>query len=209
MTGYLLRPIVPVLVSTSAAIFLVGVLSTIMRGDEIPLFLLQPVVLVLAAGAAYLLDDESKLMTDVVPASMLRRRTSRILVGFAVLAVGGAVLAGLLQRWAPSAPLPALAWETAGLAFLAVAASAVTALHGESEPGNLVTSAGALIFIGVLILQPLLHLNWLLSSPEDSAHAGWWAAVMFAAAALTLLLSSHEWSPPRTRGPRRPRMVQR
>jgi hypothetical protein len=208
MTGYLLRPIVPTLVSTTAAIFLVGMLSIIVRGDGIPLFLLQPVVLVLAAGAAYLLDDESKSMTDVVPASMLRRRTSRILAGFAVLAAGGTVLAGLLQRWAPSAPLPALAWETAGLAFLAVAASAVTARYGESEPGNLVTSAGALIFIGVLILQPLLHLTWLVSSPDDSAHGGWWAALMFAAA-LTFLLSSREWSPSRTRGPGRPRMVQR
>ena len=208
MTSYLLRPIIPVLVSTSAAILLTSVLAIIVRGDEIPLFLLQPVVLVLAAGAAYLLDDESKLMTDVVPASLLHRRTSRVLAGFAVLAVGGAVLAGMLQWWAPSAPLPALAWETAGLAFLAVAASAVTARHGESEPGNLVTSAGALIFIGVLILQPMLHVTWLVRSPEDSAHGGWWAAVMLAAA-LTFLLSSREWSPLRARGPRRSGMVLR
>lgn len=206
MTGYLLRPIVPVLVSTTAAIFLVGVLSTIVRGDEIPLFLLQPVVLVLVAGAAYLLDDASKSLTDVVPPSLLRRRSSRILAGFAVLAVGGVVLAGLLQRWAPSAPLPALAWETAGLAFLVVAVSAVTARYGESEPGNLVTSVGALIFIGVLILQPMLHVTWLVSSPEDPAHGGWWAAVMFAAA-LTFFLSSREWSPFRACRPRQPAQV--
>ena len=198
MTSYLLRPLIPVLVSTSAATLLVVVLATVMRGDEIPLFLLQPVVLLLAAGAAYLLDDESKSMTDVVPASLLRRRTSRVLAGFAVLAGGGAVLAGMLQWWAPSAPLPSLAWEAAGLAFLAVAASAVTAGHGESEPGNLVTSAGALIFLGVLILQPMLHVTWLVRSPEDSAHAGWWAAIMLAAA-LTFLLSSRKWSPPRAR----------
>jgi len=208
VTSYLLRPIIPVLVSTSVAILLVGVLSTVMRGDEIPLFLLQPVFLVLAAGAAYLLDDESKSMTDVVPASLLRRRTSRVLAGFAVLAVGGAGLAGMLKWWAPSAPLPALAWETAGLAFLAVAASAFTARHGESEPGNLVTSAGALIFVGVLILQPMLHVTWLVRSPEDPAHRGWWAAVMLVAV-LTFLLSSREWSPLRARGPRRSGLVLR
>ena len=57
-----------------------------------------------AIRSAYLLDDESESMTDVVPAFLLRRRTSRVLAGFAVLAVGGAVLAGMLQWWAPSAP---------------------------------------------------------------------------------------------------------
>ncbi len=202
MTSYLLRPIIPALVSTSVAILLVGVLSTVTRGDEIPLLLLQPVFLVLAAGAAYLLDDESKSMTDVVPASLLRRRTSRVLAGFAVLAVGGAGLTGMLKWWAPSAPLPALAWETAGLAFLAVAACAVTARHGESEPGNLVTSAGALIFVGVLILQPMLHVTCLVRSPEDPAHRGWWAAVMLVAA-LIFLLSSRERSLLRARAPRR------
>ncbi len=191
MTGYLLRPIVPVLVSTAAAVFLLGVLSTIVRRDEIPLFLLHLIVLVLAAGAAYLLDDEAKPLTDVVPASLLRRRTFRILAGFAVLAVGGVVLAALLQWWAPSAPLTALAWESAGLASLSVAASAVAARRGEAEPGNMVTSAGALIFVGVLIAQPMLHATWLVSSPEDSVHGGWWAAVMVAAA-LTFLLSSRE-----------------
>ncbi len=193
MTGYLLRPVVPVLVSTCAAIFLLGVLATIMRGDEIPVFLLQPVVLVLAAGAAYVLDDEAKAMTDVVPGSLLRRRTARVLAGFAVIAIGGVVWAGLLLQWSPSAPLPALAWETAGLACLAVAVSAVTARHGESEPGNLVSSAGALIFVGVLILQPMLHVTWLVRSPEDPAHGGWWAAVI-AAATLTFVLSSRERS---------------
>ncbi len=203
MTGYLLRPIVPVLVSTCAAIFLLGVLATVMRGDEIPLFLLQPVVLVLAAGAAYVLDDEAKSMTDVVPGSLLRRRTARVLAGFAVIAIGGVVLAGLLRLWAPSAPLPALAWESAGLACLAVAVAAVATRLGESEPGNLVTSAGALMFIGVLILQPVLHVTWLVRSPEDPAHGAWWAAVIVAAA-LTFVLSSREWSASQAHEPRQP-----
>jgi hypothetical protein len=205
MTCYPLRAIVPVLVSTTTAILLIGGLSIIVR-DEIPLALLQPVVLTFAAGAAYLLDDASRSLTDVVPTSLLRRRAYHILAASAVLAVGGAVLAGLLQQWAPSAPLPALAWETAGLAFLAVAGSAVIARYGESEPGNLVTSGGALIFLGVLILQPVLHVAWLVSSPEDPAHGGWWSAAMLAAV-LTFLLSSREWAPPRARRSRPPTQV--
>jgi hypothetical protein len=204
MTYYYLPPraILPALVSTSAAILMVVGLSIVVR-DEIPLLLLQPVVLVLAAGAAYVLDDPSRSLTDVVPPSLLRRRAYRVLAGCLVLAAGGAILAALLQWVAPAAPIPALAWETAGLVFLAVAVSAVTARYLESEPGNLVSSAGALIFLGVLILQPILHLTWLVSSPADPARKGWWAAIMFASA-LTFVLCSRGWSRRRSRRSRQP-----
>ena len=39
------------------------------RGGELPLFVVQLDLLVLAAGTAYLLDDVAKSVTDVVPTS--------------------------------------------------------------------------------------------------------------------------------------------
>jgi len=186
-----LEPMLPPVVAAGAATGLLLGLTLVMRGDEVPVFLVQPGVLVLAAGAAYLLDDTAREATDVVPHSLLRRRVGRVLPGLLVLALGWMSVAQVLRWRSPSVPLDTLTWEVVGLSCLALAAAATVARRGEGEPGNMVASAGALVFLGLLIAQPLLHVRLLVTSADGSARSGWWATVIVVAL-LTFVVASRD-----------------
>ncbi len=186
-----LRPELPVLVSAGAAIVLVATLTLAQRGDEVPLFLTHVVVLFVAAGPAYLLDDIAEAVTAVVPRSLLRRRLVIVGNGLLIAAVGWAAVALLLHWRSPSVPLTALTWETAGLISIGLAASAVASRYGVSEPGNLVASALGLVVVGVLVAQPLLSFTALITTSDGRPRAGWWATTI-CAAALAFVITSRE-----------------
>ena len=207
-TTYLLRPVARVVAGIISAVCVAGLLSTLSGDGDVPLFFLHLVIVILVAGAAYLLDDSAKQVTDVVPRSLLQRRLVLMLAGFSVLVAGWGALAAMLQWWAPSAPLEALAWESAGLAWMAVAGSAVLARRGDPEPGNLVASAGALLVAGVLVFQPMLHVNVLIDEPTDPVHDGWWTSLIVAAA-ITLAACSRERRSGRRRSPHQPTSARR
>jgi hypothetical protein len=168
----------PFLASAAAAVATVGTLSLALRGAEIPLFLAHLVVLILAAGSAYLLDDSAVHVTAVVPRSLLRRRLRLLLQGWPVTALSWGAVMTLLGWRSPSVPLAALTWEVAGVSCLSVAAAAVVSRHGEPEPGNLVASILGLGFVGVLICQPMFRVTLLIADGSDPARAGWWTAVI-------------------------------
>jgi hypothetical protein len=186
-----LEPMLPAVVAAGAATGLLLGLTLVMRGDEVPVFLVQPGVMVLAAGAAYLLDDTAREATDVVPRPLLRRRVGRVLPGLLVLALGWISVAQVLRWRSPSVPLDTLTWEAIGLSCLALAAAATVARRGEGEPGNMVASAGALLFLGLLIAQPLLHIRLLVTSVDDAARSGGWAALIVVAL-MTFVVASRD-----------------
>lgn len=185
-----LRSTAPVLASAGAAIALLAVITLAERGDEVPLFTVHLVVLLVAAGPAYLLDDTAADVTAVVPRSLLRRRLRIVGSGLLVAATGWGVVVLLLQWRSPSVPLGALTWEAAGLIWTGIAASAVVYQRGVNEPGNQVASGLGLFVVGVLVAQRLLPFAVLITASDDPARIGWWAATMCAAAAIFVIASS-------------------
>jgi hypothetical protein len=178
-----LRPARPLVASTGVAIALVIALALLASGPELPLFATHLVVLVLASGGAYLLDDKAAHVTAVVPRSLRRRRLRIVATGFVVAAAGWGAVLLLLERAFASVPAGSLTVEAAGLFWVAVAAAAV-ASHHDLEPGNLVASAVGLVFIGLLLGQPLLHEPLIITGAGDSAHADWWALMTLASLAI-------------------------
>ena len=183
-----LRPVWPMIASSGAAVTLVSLMALFMPGREIPIVLAHLVVLVLASGAAYLLDDRAAEVTAVVPRSLLRRRLPVVARGVVVAAAGWATVALVMDRTFVAVPLVALTWEVAGVFWLGVAAAAVVSRR-EIEPGNLVASTLGLLFLGALISRPLPHVTLLISESDGPTHASWWALTILACAAALVFAS--------------------
>jgi hypothetical protein len=198
-------PTVPVLIIAGTAVVLVGLLAALLPADEIPLLPVHLTALALAASAAYLVDDSSREVTEVVPHSLLRRRLVVALPGGAVIAATWAAVALLLDARSAPLPLAALTWQTAGLGCVVLAASAVVALRGEAEPGNLVASTSMVVQMGVLVVQPVRDHTLLVEAPDASARAGWWVAVIVVAALSFVVASAPLSRRPRWRGVPSPR----
>jgi len=184
-----LRPVVPVVASAGAATLLLGAVTLAERGGEVPLFITHLVVLLVAAGPAYLLDDRSADVTAVVPRPLLRRRSVIVGKGMLVAAAGWGVVVLLLRWRSPSAPLDALTWETAALTWVGLAAAAVVSGHGVSEPGNQVASGLGLLVVGVLVGQRLLPFPVLVTTGDGPARIGWWVTATCSAVAIFVFAS--------------------
>ena len=112
--------------------------------------------LLLAGGAAYLLDDAAVALTTVMPVGVWRRRLPRLLSGVALLLGAWALVLAVL-RWQDSLPPGLVTGELAVLCLVALAAAAVLAARGEGEPGGLVAPAVGLLGIGALIADLLVE----------------------------------------------------
>lgn len=112
--------------------------------------------LLLAGGAAYLLDDAAVALTTVTPVGVWRRRLPRLLTGGALLSAAWALVLAVLWRQGPL-PLGLVTGELAVLCLVALAAAAVLAAGGEAEPGGLVAPALGLLGIGALIADLLME----------------------------------------------------
>ena len=192
MTGGSARWLLPLAMPSAcgaAALFLTLTSTLLLRGGEVPIFLSHLVVVLLAAGAAYLLDDPAAEATAVVPRTLLNRRLRTLLPGLGVTALAVTAVAAVLVWRSPSLPLELLAWETLGLVGFAVALSAAFFRHGEPEPGNLVAALLVLVVLGTLIGQPALPVDLLDTGSNRAIGAGWWGAAT-AASAVVLVWTS-------------------
>ncbi len=187
-----LRPLAMPAACGVAALTLALTSTLLLGGGEVPVFVAHLVVVVLAAGAAYLLDDPAAEATAVVPRSLLYRRLRAVVPGLAVTGVAAAAVAVVLRWRSPSLPLELLAWETLGLVGFALASSAVAFSQRESEPGNLVAALMALLVLGTLIGQPALPVDLLSTGSDGAIGIGWWGGVAAASAAVLV------WSSRRT-----------
>jgi hypothetical protein len=107
--------------------------------------------LLLAGGAAYLLDDAAVALTAVTPVGVWRRRLPRLVSGAALISAAWALVLVVL-RWQDSLPpVWLVSGELAVLCLVGLAAAAVLAARGESEPGGVVAPAVGLLGIGALI----------------------------------------------------------
>jgi hypothetical protein len=183
-----LRPLAMPAACCGASLALVVTVTLLLRGAEMPLFVAHLVVAVLAAGAAYLIDDPAVEATAVVPRPLLRRRLRTVLPGLGVICVAAVLVAEVLQWRSPSIPLGLLAWETAGLVGLSLAAAAIV-FGSDPEPGNLVAALLALLVLGTLIGQSMLPVDLLETGSGDAVGANWWA-MLAGASAMVLVWTS-------------------
>ena len=138
-----------------AAIVVVTVASVAQPDAGVP----RPVVLIaeilLAGGAAYLLDDAAVALTTVTPVGVWRRRLPRLVSGVAILSAVWVLVLAVL-RWQDSLPPVGLVTgELTVLCLVALAAAAVLAARGDGEPGGLVAPAIGLLGIGALLADLL------------------------------------------------------
>jgi hypothetical protein len=192
MTGEVLRWLRPLAMPAAcggAALTLALISTLLVRGAEVPLFVVHLMIAALVAGAAYLLDDPAAEATAVVPRSLLVRRLRAVFPGLAVTALAAISVAAVLRWRSPSLPLELLGWETLGLVGLALALSAVVFRQGEPEPGNLVASLLVLVVLGTLVGQRALPVDLLATGADGAVGAGWWTA-MFAASTAVLVWRS-------------------
>lgn len=143
--------------AAAAAIVLVGVASVAQPDAGVSRLVVLMCELLMAGGAAYLLDDAAVALTTVTPVGVWRRRLPRLLSGAALLSAAWALVL-LVLRWQDSVPpVWLVSGELTVLCVLALAAAAVLAARGESEPGGLVAPAVGLLGIGALIADLLLE----------------------------------------------------
>jgi hypothetical protein len=143
--------------AAAAAIVLVGVASVAQPDGGVSGLVVLICELLLAGGAAYLLDDPAVALTSVTPVGVWRRRLPRLLSGAALIAAAWMLVLGLLQQQDSLPPVWLVSGELAVLSMVALAAAAVLAARGETEPGGLVAPAVGLLGIGALIVDVFME----------------------------------------------------
>ncbi len=137
-------------------------------GADVSAFLVRLVELVLAGGAAYLLDDGASRMTVVTPRSVWRRRAPVLVSGAALLAGAWAGILLLLRSQQSPISLVAVTAETVVIGALAVALSSILVWRGEPQPGSQVAPLVGICGIAALIAEPLIGATIFL--PIDGSH---------------------------------------
>lgn len=162
------RPPRPALGSAAASLGLVA-LALALPGAGVSAFVLRLAELLLAGGAAYLLDDGAAQMTTVTPRSLWRRRAPALAGGVTVLVAAWTGIL-LLLRWQESSPPATISGEVLVLAALALAVASVLAFRGEPQPGGQVAPLVGLAGVSALIAEPVLRASIFL--PVDDTGQG-------------------------------------
>jgi hypothetical protein len=178
--------------AAGAAVVLVLVAAVVQPDAGVSDFVVRISELLLAGGAAYLLDDAAVVLTTVTPVGLWRRRLPQLLSGVAVLAVAWTLILGVLWR-EDSLPPAAVSLELAVLCLVALGVAAVLAARGEPEPGALVAPTVGLVGIGViivdLVVQAAIFVPWD-GSGGDGLRLAW--ACLGGVAVLVIVVASRD-----------------
>ena len=185
-----LRPLVPVVGSVGAGSVLVA-LAVALPGGGVSPFLVRLVELVLAGGAAYLLDDPAAGLTGVTPRSLWRRRAPTLVGGLTVLVTAWMAILVLLRWLGSLLSVRVLTGELVVLVAVAVALAAVLVWRGDPAPGSRVAPIVGIAGMSALIAEPLLRAPIFLPADGGGDLSGWlgWTAVGLLAVAVILLAS--------------------
>lgn len=176
---------------TAASLVVLMALAYPVQG--VSTFVVRIAELLLAGGAAYLVDDAAVALTVTAPRSVWRRRLPVLVGGVGVLGTSWLGILLVLHWQASALPLIGLTWEVVVLCCLAVAAAAVLARQGEPEPGGQVAPGVFLLGMTAVLAEPILRLA--IFVPEEGMGAvarqlWWWGAVVIAV--VTVLLASSD-----------------
>jgi len=141
----------------------------------------------LAAAAAFTLDEPASLVVDVTPTGAVRRTTIRAVALLAPLAAGALVLLAAAIRGL------ALPWAAAGLALagnvLLGFAAACVARTRAGEPGAAVGTAVVLVLMAPSLVPPVAR--WVRTFPAPgaggpSSNPVWWTILAVCAVAIVI-----------------------
>ncbi|MGH3506727.1 MAG: hypothetical protein ACRDO2_05940 [Nocardioidaceae bacterium] len=121
-------------------------------------FFVRVAQLVLAGGAAYLIDDGASAVTAAVPRSFWRRRAAALWWGVGAMSASWAGIVALVRSQSAGFPMLALTLEVAVLCMLGFAAAAVLRWRGDPEPGSIVAPAVMLLGLAALIGEHVLRI---------------------------------------------------
>lgn len=170
------------LLAAGLAAALVGVLTLTKSSAAGSPLVVHLVQLVLAGGAAYLLDDPAVAVTTTASKSLWRRRRPVLLVGLLTLGSAWVVILALQSGQDVGWPVLAASEELVGVSLLAVAAAAVLQHRGEPEPGALVAPTVLLAGLTTLVMQEVTRTNVFVSETGGlGLHAGWWSVAAVSA----------------------------
>jgi hypothetical protein len=150
----------------------------------------------LAAAAAFTLDEPASLVVDVTPTGPVRRTGIRALVLLAPLAAGALVLLAAALRG------QAMPWAAAGLALagniLLGFAAACVARTRTGEPGPVAGTAVVLVLMAPALVPHVAR--WVRTFPAPgtggpSSDTVWWTVLTVCAVAITVSVAGRNLPP--------------
>jgi hypothetical protein len=154
-------------------------------------------LLCLAAGAAFLLDDRARDITDPLPTPLRRRRVARTLPAATFLVAAGTTVLGMAAAGldvtlavvrAPgdtAFPATRIGLEAAATTLLPISLAAVLGKRWDPTPGRLSAAAVVLVWMGSWLLPGRLQ-PWEVPGADGSMTS---AVALTAFASLALLVS--------------------
>ncbi|WP_329411358.1 hypothetical protein OG802_16615 [Streptomyces sp. NBC_00704] len=191
----------PLLVAGAVGWLLVSIPAAVSSGLRLSdaVLLIRAGAVLLAVGAAFVLDDAAAATTEVTPVPRWLPRTLR--AGVAVVSVGlgwAGVLAGGARAVGPDErgllPWGGLTLEAAGLLALVLALAALGLRRTAGSGGGALATPGVLLAVVLAVLAPLPEWSQPFALPLSRGwdpSRGVWAALL-AAAALTVVVLFRE-----------------
>jgi hypothetical protein len=144
----------------------------------------------LAAAAAFTLDEPASLVVDVTPTGAVRRTGIRTVALLAPLAAGALVMLAAALRGL-ALPWPAAGLALAGNVLLGFAAACVARTR-TGEPGAAVGTAVVLVLMAPSLVPPIAR--WVRTFPAPSADGPssdsvWWTVLAACAVAIAISVS--------------------
>jgi len=153
----------------------------------------------LAAAAAFTLDEPASMVVDVTPTGPVRRTTIRALALLAPLAAGALVMLAAALRGL-ALPWPATGLALAGNVLLGFTVACVARTR-TGEPGPAASAAVVLVLMAPILVPPVT--DWIRTFPAPgaggpSSDAVWWTVLAVCAVAIAISVGDRSlprWMP--------------
>jgi hypothetical protein len=152
----------------------------------------------LAAAAAFTLDEPASMVVDVTPTGPVRRTAIRALALLAPLAAGALVLLAAGLRGL-ALPWPATGLALAGNVLLGFTVACVARTR-TGEPGAAASGAVVLVLMAPILVPPVA--GWIRTFPASggglSSDAVWWTVLAVCVVAIAISISGRSlprWMP--------------
>jgi hypothetical protein len=153
----------------------------------------------LAAAAAFTLDEPASMIVDVTPTGPVRRTTIRAVALLAPLAAGALVMLAAGLRGL-ALPWPATGLALAGNVLLGFTAACVARAR-TGEPGPAASGAVVLVLMAPLLVPPVT--GWIRTFPAPgagglSSDAVWWTVLAVCVVAIAISIGGRSlprWIP--------------
>jgi hypothetical protein len=156
--------------------------------DDPPLQYFRLALVVLAAAAAFVLDEPAAAAVDAVPATRRARTVIRATAVAVPLAVWVCGILALEQRHTAT-PTGALVVEGAGVLAVAVALACILRIAGRVEPGEIAASVVGSAILGLIVFPQPRSVPLFPTYDDWAASTSLWGCLAVAAVILAIAAS--------------------